>query len=231
MREPEHRGNIRSFRRYDYLARGGERQDRIHRIEEGWAYRYRLLNDGRRQIIALFLPGDYCEPQWILSPEAINPIVALTPIRTSSIPLRDFGGAPKSTGVDTRQMLEAVLHAHDRQSEWIVNLGRKTAVERVCALLLEIFERNRASGRIVDSGCAMPLTQQDLADTIGLTPVHVNRVLKSLRAEGILEIKRHWLKITDANALQSIADVDHARRRPAASATIRQPETLRVVGL
>jgi CRP-like cAMP-binding protein len=186
------------FRPHQFLAREDEKPNAMFRIDEGWACRYRLLPDGRRQITALYLPGDWCEPQWALGALPSQPIVALTNVRTSHVPCQ-----PPSEGQDRfwRNLTDMI----DRQANWLVSLGRKTAMERLAHLLLESFERLRAMGLTYGQQCAMPLTQMDIADLTGLTCVHVNRTLQVMRARGLLELQSKWLQIPDLSALREAA--------------------------
>ncbi|MBF7013835.1 Crp/Fnr family transcriptional regulator [Novosphingobium resinovorum] len=175
--------NIRSFRRHDHLARSGDVQDTIYQLQEGWACRYRVLPEGRRQITALFLPGDYCEAHWMLAGRADLPVMALTEVRVSEIPLATVHAKP---GQGVMQLLGEVMRTFNRQTDWIVGLGRKTAIERVEALMEEIYDRMAQVGRVANGSCTVPLTQHDIADIVGLTPVHVNRVMGDLRERGSL---------------------------------------------
>jgi CRP-like cAMP-binding protein len=193
------------FRRHQHLVRDGERPRTIYRVEDGWACRYRMLGGGRRQITGLFLPGEYCEPQWLLGERAQFPIVALTVLRASSFRLDEFAAAKRGHTEGVKAMLAATLCAFNRQADWIVTLGRRSALERLCALLYDIFDRLRRAGRTFNDKCAMPLTQGDMADIVGLTPVHVNRVLQQMRAQGLIELRGKWLRVPDAEALQSIS--------------------------
>lgn len=190
----------RRFKRHQHLAREGDVQRFLYRIVEGWGCRYRLLSDGRRQITALFLPGDLCEPQWLLGGRASGPIVALTDMQIESMLIEDIGRGVGNLR-SRKAILEAVLQNLNRQTEWIVRLGRKTATERVGELICEIFERMRAGQRVFNDSCAMPLTQCDLADIVGLTPVHVNRVLQQLRGQGLIELEAKWLRVPDPQNL------------------------------
>ncbi|WP_103098005.1 Crp/Fnr family transcriptional regulator [Novosphingobium guangzhouense] len=182
----------RQFRRHEHLARKDEVHDHVFQIEDGWASRYCMLADGRRQITALYAPGDFCESQWLLSGRADYPIVALTPIKARCIPLAGIHGRP---GNYVRQLLADMLRGHARQTSWIVSLGRQTAVERVYGLMSELYRRLHARGRVMNNRCAVPLTQQDIADAVGLTPVHVNRVLGDLRTRGLLELSGKLLHL------------------------------------
>ncbi len=192
------------FRQHQPLARKGENQANIFLLEEGWACSQALLRNGRRQITALFLPGDYCEPQWLLGPVATQSVVAITTVRARAMQIAGLGTRQGQTQ-DFQRILAALLAGVGRQTEWLVRIGRNTATERMAALLCEIFERMRDAGLGYGMQCAMPLTQTDLADILGLTPVHVNRVLRELRALGLVELQSKWLRLPDLPGLMQIA--------------------------
>lgn len=162
----------------------------------------RLLSDGRRQITALYLPGDYCDPQWALGGVPSQSVVAITNVRALRLPCR----IPPHAGFDRQHGFWQVLSsAFERQTDWLVTLGRKTALERVAHLLLELFERMRHAGLAYGQQCAMPLTQMEIADMTGLTPVHVNRTLQPMRARGLVELQSKWLRIPELCALREVA--------------------------
>jgi CRP-like cAMP-binding protein len=188
------------FRPHQFLARENERPEALYEILEGWACRHRLLSDGRRQITALYLPGDHCDAIWPLSDVCRDAVVALTNVRAVRRPLGDIQGLDRPKGMGA-QLAESI----ERQSGWLVSLGRKTAVERLAHLLLELFERMRRAGLAYGQQCALPLTQTDIADATGLTAVHVNRTLQSMRAKGVLEFHSKWLRIPDLGALRDLA--------------------------
>ncbi len=195
-------GQRANFRPHQYLAREGDEPAALYRIEEGWACRFRLLNDGRRQITALFLPGEYCEPQWALGHRPVQPVVALTGVRATRIACAPAG---ERSPDDQRRLWNALAAAADRQADWLVTLGRRTARERIAHLLSEIYERMGQVGLTYGQQCAMPLTQIDIADITGLTPVHVNRTLQAMRAEALIELQSRWLRIPDVAALRQAA--------------------------
>ncbi|MFC6623176.1 Crp/Fnr family transcriptional regulator [Novosphingobium panipatense] len=210
MRTEQDAQRICQFRRHEHLAHKGEVQDKVYKLQEGWASRYCVLPDGRRQITALFLPGDYCEPQWLLSGKSDLPIVALTPVKAQTVPLAGIHAKP---GDGVMKLLRGVLEAHDRQTSWIVSLGRKSAIERVTDLLAELFQRMRSHKQIVENCCTMPLTQQDIADVVGLTPVHVNRVLGDLRSRGLVRFSGKTLHLPKPEAL-GIPSLSQAEAAP-----------------
>jgi CRP-like cAMP-binding protein len=192
------------FRPHEFLAREHEQPTGLFHILEGWACRYRLLNDGRRQITALYLPGDYCEVQWALGRAPSQPIVALTNVRARKTPCR----VPTSSSGEAQQgFWKNLIDGCERQAAWLVTLGRRSAVERLAHLLLELYERMRKSGLAYGQQCALPLTQMDIADLTGLTPVHVNRTLQSMRASGLIEFQSKWLRIPNVAALREAAAI------------------------
>lgn len=195
-------GDLVFFRPHDFMARENEPPPGLYQMLEGWASRYRLLPDGRRQITALYLPGDYCEPHWALGHGATQPIVALTNVRAYRSPCRVPSGA---TG-DVRQgFWQNLIDGSERQAGWLVTLGRRSAPERLAHLMLELFERMRQAGLGYGQQCALPLTQIDIADLTGLTPVHVNRTLQMMRTAGLIELQSKWLRIPDLAALREAA--------------------------
>ena len=192
------------FRRHQHLVRAHEPLEAIFQIEEGWVSRYSLLASGRRQITAIYLPGDLCEPHWLLEDRSRESVIALTGVRARRIPI----GTEAREGaqlVEARSLLAATRNLIHRQSQWIAALGRKSALERICAVLADLFERMRQIGRAPGNSCQMPLTQVDLADIVGLTPIHVNRVLKELRERRLVEMRDRCMVLPDPVRVHQIA--------------------------
>lgn len=195
------------FRPHQYLARESELPEVIYRIDEGWACRFRLLADGRRQITELVLPGDYCEPQWLLGRRPVQPVVALTNVRATRLPLSLAGERNQD---HQRKVWLSLATLVERQADWLVTLGRRTALERIAHLLCTIYERMHQSGLTYGQQCAMPLTQMDIADITGLTPVHVNRTLQTMRSVELIELQSRWLRIPDMPSLREAACLPQA---------------------
>lgn len=201
-------GTLINLRQHQHLTRGGDRPDHLLQILHGWAGRYRLLSDGRRQITALYLPGDICDPCWLDGGRAVQSVVALTPIQASRASRREMEA---QAAVDVSVMKSLWRHAQfaqNIQAEWLVNLGRKNAMERLSHLLCELYSRLNIAGVTEGNSCEMPLTQLDLADLAGLTPVHVNRTLQEMRAMRLIELQSRRLTILDWESLRRIAWFD-----------------------
>jgi len=177
-------------------------------IVTGWACRPRILPDGRCQMLSIQLPGDIIGDGGDRRPLEMSPVVALTNVRTiSARPIfaaiaRDpiqYGALADAVGQLSR-MAEAQLIDH------VVRLGRQTAVQRVGHCLLELYQRSRAIG-FVQGGCfPMPLTQEVLGDLLGLSLVHVNRVLSQLKRAALIEMKSGVVRVCDVEELALLAD-------------------------
>lgn len=199
-------GQIGLSRQSEYLVRPGERPEHLHLLIDGWAARYRLLCDGRRQITALFLPGDLCDLAWLRDEPAPYHVLALSPIRSVQIPLAEVTRLAQTQPWIMAPLLQEALAQARLQTEWLVGVGRLTAIERIARLLLEVAERS-GMDRARQGQCVFPLTQLDMADATGLTAVHVNRTLQLLRAQDLVELGNRRLRIRDVEALQKIAFV------------------------
>jgi CRP-like cAMP-binding protein len=188
--------DAREMRARRNIIREGDRPDHVHLVVSGWAARYKLLPDGARQITAFLIPGDFCDLHVTILGEMDHSIVTLTDAKVAFIPrgqIEALIDRPKlakafwwATLVD-----EAVLRA------WVVNVGRRSAYESVGHLMCELYVRMKNVGLAPGNSFELPLTQEELADALGLTPVHVNRVLQRMRAEELISFRRGSLEILD----------------------------------
>jgi len=137
----------------------------------------------------------------VLGGVSSQPVVAITNVRALRLPCR----LPSRADFDGQHAFwKALAGMIERQTNWLVSLGRMTALERIAHLLLELFDRMRQAGLAYGQQCAMPLTQIEIADMTGLTPVHVNRTLQSLRARELIELQSKWLRIPELSALRDV---------------------------
>lgn len=188
------------------VIREGDRSDKIYLIVEGWAARYTSLRDGTRQITAVLLPGDLSDIHTTSHINMDHGIVALTALRVAHI-------SPAMLGhlIDSRADVERALRWSTFVDEsvlraWMVNIGRRDARSRVAHLFCELNDRLGPDGYGNGRFAAMPLTQVELGDVLGLTSIHVNRVLKGLRNDDIIATARGELQILDLAMLQRIGD-------------------------
>ncbi|OAF11712.1 Crp/Fnr family transcriptional regulator [Bradyrhizobium neotropicale] len=187
------------------LISEGDPVDSVRIVLSGWLSRYKTLEDGRRQIVNFVFPGETCDAHAFLLSVMDHSIATMTPVVYSEIKRARF----ESLLASDRSLAEAfwceTLVNNAIQREWAINLGRRTALERVAHLFCEIFERLRPVGLIEGNSCIMPVTQMDLADATGLSVVHLNRTLQELRATGLIALRERTLTISDLSALKDAA--------------------------
>lgn len=191
------------FRRHQHIARSGEHADAVLLIVEGWAARYSPMPDGGRHISHFYLPGDICDLGWLVAPTVRQTVSALTPIKALAIECQalqqrmgDDPALAHSVAVDS-------LHRLDSQTEWMVTLGRRSAVQRLARLLHDLYLRIEHRGRADRGACALPLSQQHLADFTGMSAVHVCRTLRQLKDLRLIDFRRRQLMIPDLAELDA----------------------------
>ena len=177
-------------------------------LAKGWALSYKILPDGDRQIVDFQIPGDFLGLRSILFRTADHSIEAITRIEASEVLASDildgFRNAPR--------LATAILWAASRDEamvvEHLVNLGRRSAEERMAHILLELGARLMLVGLGDKMGFDCPLTQYHLADALGLSAVHVNRVLRGLREDGLVTFQKGRVTIHDFARLSDLAAFD-----------------------
>lgn len=190
------------------LFRAGDRPRSGFLMIEGWALRYKSLADGRRQVTALLLPGDVFDLHTYLAEEVDDTVSAVTALTVAVLSKSDFEQLTETYPSLTKAFLweQLVETAVDR--EWLQNIGRRDGPERVAHLLCEIMVRLRMVGLAEANHCHFPLTQSHLAEMTGLTPIHVNRVIKALRSEGLISLSGQTLAVPDLPELMRRAFFD-----------------------
>jgi CRP-like cAMP-binding protein len=194
---------VRKFAPRLDISREGDRPKDVHLILSGWACRYKQLEDGRRQIVSFFLPGDMCDLNVFILKEMDHSIGTITDVTIADLSREFFdeigAGYPRIT---TALWWETLVNAAI-QREWTMNLGQRTASERMAHLLCEIFFRLRLAGLTEDQSCEFPLTQADLAEATGLSKVHVNRTLQELRGAKLVVLKGKTLTVPNLERLMN----------------------------
>jgi CRP-like cAMP-binding protein len=184
----------------------GDRIDSVRIVLSGWLCRYKTLEDGRRQIVNFALPGDTCDAHIYLLSSMDHSIATLTSVTYAEIPRTAFEKLIGSDGSLAEAFWCETVVNSAMQREWTVNVGRRTALERVAHMLCEIFERLQVVGMIEGNNtCTFPVTQMDMADATGLSIVHVNRTLQELRNSGLIKLRDRFLTIGDLSALHATA--------------------------
>jgi CRP-like cAMP-binding protein len=190
--------------RRDLIAEG-DKPKYVHLILDGWGARYKTLPDGKRQIVSLFLPGDFCDVNVYIMKQMDHSIGAITRLKVAMITPDEMSRLTHERPRVTQALWWHELVTTAIQREWTLNLGQRTAYERLGHLLVELYLRLRTVGLASNGRCDFPLTQNDLGDATGLTPVHVNRTLQELRRDGLIELERRHLHILDIERLKSVS--------------------------
>jgi len=175
-------------------------------IRTGFAIRQKLTIDGNRQIVGLCLPGDFVDLQHLFLDRSDHNVQALTRLEAIDVDraaLQQLAQARPNVGkalwIDS--LIEASIHR-----EWVLNVGRRDARQRIAHLLCEFVLRMRHAGLDQETNREFPMTLEQLADAVGLTSVHVNRTLKALAAEGVIRRTKRFLAFTDWDQIRDIGD-------------------------
>ena len=187
------------------IASEGDRPDTVRVFLSGWACRYKVLQDGRRQIVNFILPGDTCDTHLYLLSAMDHCIGTLTPVLYAEIERHAFERLVSTDKSVAEAFYCETLATVAMQREWTINLGRRDALERVAHTICELFERLRVVGLVDGNSFAFPVTQMDLADAAGLSTVHLNRTLQELRASRLITLKDRLLTLHDFEALANTA--------------------------
>jgi CRP-like cAMP-binding protein len=209
---------IRTFPAGEPIVRAGTSLTEANLLFDGFVCRYKDLADGQRQILDTHIAGDFLDLHGFLLKRIDNNVASLTSVRLATIPHDALRRISEDHPHLTRilwfsTLLDAAIHR-----EKILSIGRRSALGRIAHLLCELFVRLKLVGIAGEQGYRLPLTQADLADATGLTPVHVNRMLRKLRSEEILTFRGGEVAIHDWDRLQRVAEFDsfylHLERRP-----------------
>ncbi len=201
---------VRHLGPHENIIDEGDEPEFVNIVLSGWACRYKILPDGRRQIIALLLPGDMCDPYVFLLPTMDHSLGTLTPVTLAKVPAQAIRDLTASGPELAEALWWHIMETVEIQREWTVSLGRRTAVERLAHLFCEISARLGARGLTNGPDCDLPMTQTDLADALGLSTVHVNRSLQELRGRRLIGLRAKRLTILDREALAELAMFDPA---------------------
>ena len=188
-----------------YLIREGQVPRRCYMVIEGFAYRQKITAGGSRQIVGLLVPGDLIDLQNLHLYHSDHSVQALTRIMTAEIDmavLRELSIG--SRGIGTAMWVDSLIEASVMR-EWLLNIGRRDARSRLAHLICEFVVRCEVA-TVPDAATLLPLTQEQLGDALGLTAVHVNRVLKGLHRDGLIERHRRHIAIGNWDALREVAD-------------------------
>jgi CRP-like cAMP-binding protein len=198
--------DVRQFKPRHDLILEDDSPEYVHVILEGFACRYKRLPDGGRQIVAYLVPGDCCDLHVSILSKIDHTIGTLTVCKVAFLPhtvIEDLMGQSRSI---TRALWWATLVDAGTIREWLINMSRRPADKRLAHLLCELLMRLQAVGLATENSFVLPLTQRQLADTLAMTGVHLNRIVRQLRFEGLITLKGHTITIPDVERLKSFSD-------------------------
>jgi len=204
----ELQANPRTVQRHRDIITEGRNYSSIFIILEGNAIRYRILHDGRRQIVNFVLPGDIVGALGYFMESSLYSTKALTDVSIATVPFVRLNALNEThpklvTKIFWWFSCESTIYA-----EHLVDLGRRSALERVAHFLLELLTRLRSVGSADEHSFKIPLTQELIADALGLSIPHVNRVLRRLREDHLVVVEDQRVTVKDIAALSDLADFD-----------------------
>jgi CRP-like cAMP-binding protein len=190
------------------LIREGECPDAAYVILNGFACRYKLVPDGGRSIVAYLVPGDGCDLHASILNRAIHSVATLTPCLIATLPYQKIKELAATRPNIYRALWRSILVDEAVLQEWLVGIGRRSADKQVAHIICELLARLRAVGLGFEANYHLPLTQPELADTAGLSNVHIYRVLADLRKDGLIESGRRYISVPDVKRLENFAGFD-----------------------
>lgn len=199
---------VRTYPADNVIIRAGQPVGFSTLLLDGIMCRYKDLSEGERQITELNVPGDFADLHSFTLKRLDHNIMTLTPCRVAIVPHEHLARITELFPHLTRLYwfttnMDAAIHR-----EWELSLGRRTALARIAALFCEMRLRFGVVGMAEADTYPFPLTQTDLAECVGLTPIHVNRTLKELREQGLVQFKSGRVTILDWDGLQEVAEFD-----------------------
>ncbi len=184
----------------------GSRPDHVCIILHGFAYRYKILPGGRRQILGYLVPGDLCDAHFAVFDQLDHSIATLGDAEVVRIPIQELLDLLARHPAIERGLSLAALVDRSILHEWLLNIGQRNAYQKLSHFLCELSVRLKAIGHVsADGTLELPLNQAALADTTGLTLVHINRTLQRMRAESLIALRGRRLTILDLERLAAVA--------------------------
>lgn len=201
---------VRELRADQDIVREGDHPSQCCILLEGMAFRYKIIGEGRRQIFAFHAPGEVPDLQSLFLKRMDHSLCTLTPVKAGFVrhdALRELlAGCPRVAGALWREtLIESAIFR-----EWMAGLGRRDALTRVAHLFCEMYIRLDAIGRARDGKTELPITQNELADALGISDVHANRTLQELRGRNLITFERGALTIHDWEGLAAAGEFDPA---------------------
>jgi CRP-like cAMP-binding protein len=204
----------RKFGRHRDIIVAGHRYDHVFILLSGFVSRFKVLPDGKRLVLNVGLPGDLIGFPACMFETAVNSVSSLTEIEVAAVSFtKMFSLFTRFPRIGATLFWSSACEVA-MQGEHLVNLGRRSAYERLAHLLLELLVRLKAVGLAGELSYRMPLTQELMADVLGLSGPHINRMIRSLREEGLATIEDQRVVIHDLGSLSSLAAFEESYLQP-----------------
>jgi CRP-like cAMP-binding protein len=190
------------------IVREGDAPSRSCLLLSGFACTYKVTAQGKRQIVSFSIPGDIPDLQSLHLKILDNSVSTISPCTVGFITHDDLHDLCTRYPRITAALWRGTLIEASIFREWVMNVGRREAYQRLAHVLCELLTRLRAVDLVEDHACDLPITQGEFADAIGVTTVHVNRVVQQMRAEGLIELNGERLNIPDWEKLKQAGEFD-----------------------
>lgn len=198
--------SARDVRAHIDLIREGEKPDCVRLILSGFACRYKLLDHGSRSIMGYLLPGDFCDLHVSILGEMDHNIATFSECSVVEIDNNEMDELIEASPRIARAFWWAELVEQAIQRQWLVNMARRPADQRLAHLLCELYHRLRAVGVADGNSYPLPLTQEEIADTLGMSSVHINRTIQRLRRTGYVNFQGRRVTISNVQNLADFGD-------------------------
>lgn len=198
------------------IIAAGQEQVELYTLYAGWAIRCKTLPDGRRQILNIHLPGDLIGLQGAMFDAPVYSVEALTEVQLCLLPRRQIWSLFKTMPELAFDVTWLGAHEESHVDEHLTSAGRRSATERIAALIIMLYKRLDVLGLVINGAMPFPLTQQHIADILGLSLVHTNKSIAKLRRLGMFEQTNGLLLVTNPRALETLGQYfeEEVPRRP-----------------
>ncbi len=198
--------DLRSLKRGECLVEEGEQPDDCRLIGSGFVYRNKLTCDGKRQIVSIHLAGEIVDLHNSFLNVADHNVQALTDVEVALIPRAAMRRLSVDYPAIARALLIETLIDASILREWLLNVGQRSSRARIAHLICEIALRLRAAGLIEAESYTIPMIQEEIADCLGITQVHVNRTFRALAEDGLIERDGRTINIINWGALTAVGE-------------------------
>lgn len=197
-----------AFKKGDDIIKQGERPNYVYLIESGWACRYKLLEDGKKHTMGFLIPGDLSDVHVTLLDKMDHSIRALTALKVTKFSIGEMINIMENHPRLAQAFFWSTLVDEAILREWLVNMGSRSCEVSVAHVLCELLLRSRMAGVSYDGSFDFPLSQEELAASLGISQVHTNRVLQKLRQKGLISIEGKRIVIYDWKRMKAFAQFD-----------------------